>query len=89
MQVMTLPAGVTPASVKPSFQAELRDAKENGAEIAGVGDYSIYTSIIPANAEGKGVVKGLLLTVEYAAGDARPQKDTVITLFKSVAAKIQ
>ena len=82
-------AGVTSAAVKPSFQAELRDAKENGSEITGVGEYAIYISVIPANGEAKGIVKGLLVIVEYAAGDARPQKDTVIALFKSVAAKIQ
>jgi hypothetical protein len=89
VEVQTLPASVTAAAIKPSLQAELRDAKENGSEVTGVGDYSIYTSVIAANAEAKGLVRGLLVVVGYSSADARTQKDNVIALFKLVAGRLQ
>jgi hypothetical protein len=89
VEVQTLPAGESAASIKPFLQAELRDAKENGAEISGAGDYAIYSSTIPANAETKGVVKGLLVVVDYSRADARAQKEAIIALFKLVANRIQ
>jgi hypothetical protein len=89
VEVQTLPASVTAAAIKPALQAELRDAKENGSEVTGVGDYSIYTSVIAANGEAKGLVKGLLVIVEYSGADARTQKDNVIALFKLVAGRLQ
>jgi len=85
--VTTLPASRD--QVKLSLQVEARDQKENGAEVAGLGDFAVFVSSINADAEVKGIVKGLFLSVDLNGIGARGQKEKVIALAKAAAGRIQ
>lgn len=88
VKVYQFPPGVNAAAVKLGWQVEAKDAKENGTELSGIGDFAIYISVINGAGEGRAIVKGVLLEVEFLGNGARAQKDKVVALLKAAASRI-
>jgi len=86
--VAVIPGGSTLDQVRTSWQTSVRDAKENGAELSGIGDFAVFISPIAADAEGRALVKGLTVSVELMTLGARAKKDQVVSILKSVVGKL-
>jgi hypothetical protein len=75
-------------SLKPSLEAELRDAAANGHEVAGLGDYAIFTSVLPISSEVKALVKGLVLDLDVNGPNGRSLEAPVIAAAKAAAGRL-
>jgi hypothetical protein len=71
-------------------QALLARVKEGGTagEVPGIGEAATYESNSPILANAKGLLKGVLLTVELEGPNARLKKDQVIGLLRTAAGRL-
>jgi len=74
--------------MKLSLQSSLQDAGNNGREVAGIGAYAVYTSLLPIEGRFQAIVNGLLLDLTLNGTGARGLETQLIQVAKAAAGRL-